>query len=41
MKKLNMYFFGEEVIHPLDFLTFYGILGGALVLVAVLWVVTL
>ena len=41
MKKLNLYFFGEERIHPLDFLQFYGLLGGSLLMLLVLWVVTL
>ncbi|MET3658337.1 hypothetical protein ABIC55_003454 [Sporosarcina psychrophila] len=41
MKKLNVYFFGEEQIHPSDARWFYGTLSGASLLTLVLWVVTL
>lgn len=44
IKRLNYFFFldePEDQLHPTDGWMFYGILGGALVLTAVLWVVTL
>ncbi|MEK5070296.1 hypothetical protein [Sporosarcina sp. FSL K6-1508] len=41
MKKLNVYFFGEEQIHPSDARWFYGVLSGASVLTLFVWVVTL
>lgn len=41
MKKLNLFFFGFEKIHPSDAAYFYGILGGAVVvntlLLIILW----
>lgn len=41
MRKMNMYFFGEEEIHPSDAGWFYGILGGSILLTLFVWVVTL
>lgn len=41
MKKLNMYFFGTEELHPSDAAWYYGTLGGASLLTVVIWVATL
>ena len=41
MRKLNMYFFGEEEISCHDAGWFYGMLSGSAILTAIVWVVAL
>ena len=35
MKKVNMYFFGGEKVHPTDFTFFYGTYAACLIITAV------